>query len=100
MRAVVTNSSDEEQIKKAAEGEKEIDEGLAHIMSKAAGRAFMYELVYGPICHLEAPSLVRGDAFGTAFNEGVRSVGIALAERLRRSDMNAYSQMMKENYDA
>ena len=66
---------------------------VASIMDTAAGRRFMYKLIFG-ICGLM--DVYRALDAGVHRHEGARAVGIVLAEELQRDHADAYVLMINE----
>ena len=66
---------------------------LSDVMDTAAGRRFMYKLVFG-ICGLM--DVYRALDAGVHRHEGARAVGITLAEELQRDHPEAYILMINE----
>jgi hypothetical protein len=66
---------------------------MAAVMDTAAGRRFMYKLVFG-ICGLM--DVYRALDAGVHRHEGARAVGITLAEELQRDHTDSYVLMINE----
>lgn len=49
--------------------------------------------------NLLRPSYAVGDALGTAFNEGLRAVGIYLKTEIDRADPEAFARLITEKED-
>ena len=94
---VVTDASDEEQVKRAQNEEQDRDRDIAAVMSTPRGRRWMYELIYVK-CHVLRPSMTMSDRDITAFNEGARSVGLTLLEEVKQHPAQ-YFKMHEENFD-
>jgi len=81
MSANVRNASDEEQVKKAGKKQKdavkEHEKDLKDLLKLKAGRRFFWR--YLSICGIFNSSLAE-TAELTAFNEGMRNVGLQLLE--------------------
>lgn len=76
-------------------GQRQIQEDLRAVMASAEGRRVVYRLleqagVYRLSFAGEAPLL-------TAFNEGMRSVGLSLAAAVTAASPAAYTRMLQEN---
>lgn len=92
---VVHDSSDEAQIKRALDWQKDRDRDLDAILASPRGRRFLHEVIFD-LCHVEARSHVPGDPESSAFNEGARMVGQILLERIRERDFDAFVLMLSE----
>lgn len=73
------------------------EEDLRAVLGSQAGRRFVHRLVkqtgmYG--------SSYAESATATAFNEGRRSVGIALVAEMQRVDAALYARVLREGLDA
>lgn len=95
-KPVVTNSSDELQIKAAMDGEKDREKDIQFLLSQPRGRRWLHGLIYDK-CHVGSLSHVPRDTHSTAFNEGARSVGEALQEEIRSNHHALYLKMLEEN---
>ena len=73
----------------------ERDRNLAWVASTPQGRAFLYDLIYGT-CHADRLSMTQ-DAGFTAFNEGARSIGLAINDRLKTEQPSMWVRMLTEN---
>ena len=96
-KKVVYDSSDEEQVKRAQEQDKDFDRDLHFILSAERGRRWLYTLIYDT-CHVDRASFVPGDPEATTFNEGGRAIGLALREYIRDKDFSKFMQMHAENH--
>ena len=96
-RPVVTDASDEDQIEKARKAEAAGDGDLEVILKSENGRRWLYNLAY-ETCHYGARSHVAGDPDSSAFNEGGRSVGIAVLDQIKDQRPDMYMKMMEENH--
>jgi hypothetical protein len=92
---VVTDSSNPEQIKKAADWQEDKARDLDYILQSKRGRRWLYGVIFDD-CHAELRSHVPGDAESTAFNEGVRGVGIEILHRIKDRNFALYLAMLKE----
>lgn len=97
-RKVVYDASDEAQVKKAEEIEKDRERDLSYIVKEPRGRRWLYELIFDA-CHVSRPSHTPSDTHSTAFNEGARAVGERVLEELRTRHFSAFIQMLEENHD-
>lgn len=97
-RKVVYDSSDDAQVKKAEEIEKDLELDLAYIVKEPRGRRWIYGMIFDT-CHVSRLSHTPGDTHSTAFNEGARAVGELLLEELRSKHFAAFIQMLEENHD-
>ena len=92
---VVTNSSDEQQIKRAADWQEDRDRDLDHLLVSPRGRRWLHQLIF-ETCNVNRRSHVPGDPESTAFNEGARCVGLALLEDIKARDYGKYLAMLEE----
>lgn len=97
-RKVVYDASDEAQVKKAEEIEKDRELDLAYIVKEPRGRRWLYDLIFDA-CHTARLSHTPNDTHSTAFNEGARAVGERVLEELRTRHFDAFIQMLEENHD-
>lgn len=77
---------------------QQADADLAALMSTATGRRFMWWLLDG-VCGINSGSFV-GDSHATAYNEGMRAVGIRVLQEVQRVAEGDYVHMLKEQLDA
>ena len=91
------DASDPEQVKKAQELEADRLKDLEFLMQQPRGRRWLHDFIHGS-CHMNDPSFVPGDPTCTSFNEGARSVGSALNERLKALSPKLYLKMLEENH--
>ena len=90
------DASDEATVHAAQKREKD-DENLIRLVAKdKPGRRFLFKLIY-ETTHTQRLSHVPGDTLSTAFNEGARSIGLALQEQMQAVCPSAYIDMLKEN---
>jgi len=82
------------QEKEARAKEAQDDAVVQSLMSTPAGRAWVRELLEQ--CHVFHASFT-GEALGSAFREGERSIGLRLLAAVMRAHPEAYVQMMKES---
>jgi predicted NAD/FAD-dependent oxidoreductase len=97
-RTVLYDASDEDAVRKAQQDEADRENDLAFVVSSPRGRRWLYALIHDA-CHFERLSHVPGDTYSTAFNEGARSVGVALLDAIRDKHTPQYFQMLEENTD-
>lgn len=90
------DASDEEQVKAAQKVQDDEAKDIDFLLGKPRGRRWLYRLAHED-CHVDRPSLVPGDPESTAFNEGARSIGLAILEDIRMRSPNAYMKMLEEN---
>lgn len=92
------NASDRKSIRrqeKAARiAERERTEVIAAIMSTMQGRRWLWD--YLSSAHCFHTTHVAGDALGSAFQEGRRSLGLELLSDIMRSCPDSYIQAMRE----
>ena len=91
------DASDPQQVKAAEDLQIDMEKDLEAIMRMPRGRRWLHEFLYGP-CHIGSPSFVPGDPACTSFNEGARSVGNALNEKLQATSPKLYLTMLEENH--
>lgn len=93
------DASDEAQVNQrkrdAGRRKKEGRDVLVNLLSKPAGRAWVWELLSAT--HMFEPSFVQNDPTGTAFREGERNVGLRILADLMRVAPDSFVLMMKEN---
>ena len=94
---VVKDSTDPGQIQKAVDQEEDRKHDIEHILSSERGRRWFYEIAYSR-CHVSASSHVPNCTDSTAFNEGARSLGVALHEEIRIASPKMYLKMLEENH--
>jgi hypothetical protein len=92
---VVHNSSDPNQIANAQDWQEDRDRDLDYIIQSPRGRRWLHSLIHD-YCNVERRSHVPGDHDSTAFNEGARSVGLALVDQIKNRDYGKYIEMLKE----
>jgi cytochrome c5 len=90
------DASDPDQVKLAEDRAADEQKDIVFIMSQPRGRRWVYTLIWG-ICHMDSISFIPGKGDGTGFNEGARSVGLALASVLREETPKLYLKMLEEN---
>jgi hypothetical protein len=94
------DASDPKQVqdRKTALGRQRVtDEQVVKLLlSTEPGRSWVWRQL--EFCHVFAQSF-DGEALGTAFNEGQRSVGLRLIGEVTRADPEAYVLMMREAAD-
>jgi len=91
------DASDPAHVKEAEKEEDDREQDILFVLGQPRGRRWLYEFIWRR-CHLLAPSQVPGDRESTSFNEGARSVGIALHEQLRERSPKLYMKMLEENH--
>lgn len=91
------NAAERRDVRAAEKAAKIIDaESLAYtssVMSSATGRAWMLDIL--ELCHIFTTTY-SSNPYDSAFNEGQRSMGLALLDRIMRACPNNYSLMMAE----
>lgn len=95
-RPVVTDTRDEKQIAAAEAWAEQEAKGFEQVVKSKLGRRWLYDLIFST-CHYDQLSLVPGCGQSTAFNEGARSVGVALASRMRTEHPGMFEKMIEEN---
>lgn len=91
------DASDPAHVGKAEDAEADREEDLTFVMGNWRGRRLMYDVIYDT-CHVDRRSHVPGDNGSSAFNDGARCVGTAIAEKLRASHFDKYLLMLRENH--
>lgn len=98
--ALVKNSADKEQVKKAAETErrKELDEteDLRWVLNDKRGRRFLWKTLSG--CNAFHSGFSENQAI-MAFTAGKREVGLKLLAQINTASKDAYLLMIKENQE-
>lgn len=84
----------EERNRKAQLSRDQVADDLTWLMSDKRGRRFIHGLLGD--CGIYRQSHVPGDTHGTAFLEGVRSIGLALVARISKHCPDRMSEMFKE----
>lgn len=69
-------------------------DALYYVMSSRLGRAFMWRLLQE--CHVFETTFVPGHADSTAYNEGMRRIGLLLLDEIEANVPDAYLLMTKE----
>lgn len=97
-RAFVKNAADPKQVKDAARKEKRVREeelaDVAALLTTAQGRRVLWRmLVY---CKVFAEVFDDSTPNRTAFNAGVRNVGLFLMQEITAADETAFFLMMQE----
>lgn len=90
------DASDPQQVAKAKRQEEDRDKDIMFVMSEPRGRRFLFNLIHDN-CHVDRVSLVPGDISSTGFNEGARSIGAHLVDRIRAATPTGYMKMLGEN---
>ena len=93
----VADSSNADQVNAAKKMGEDRDRDVEYVALTPRGRRWIYDITHDT-CHVRLPSSVPGDAHSMAFNEGARSVGEALLERLRTVSPSLYTKMITENH--
>lgn len=95
----VDSRADEVRARREADVKRQADDDLLAALSVPSGRRLLWRLldrgaeVYGQ-------SFVPGDPLATAFQEGRRSVGLALMRELQRLSPEKYCEMVSEALSA
>tara|TARA_R110000772_G_scaffold80909_1_gene172289 strand:+ start:129 stop:440 length:312 start_codon:yes stop_codon:yes gene_type:complete len=95
-RPVVTDSADEKQIKASEDYEDGLVKGLETLLNNRQSRGWLFDRL-SLLCHLDGSSHVPGCSDSTAFNEGARSVGVAIIREIRDTYPNQYMKMLEES---
>jgi len=95
-RRTLYDSSDAAAIAKAEKEEADRSKDFEYILKEPRGRRWLHDLIFDT-CHAEQLSHVPGDAASSAFNEGAKSVGLALLKRVREDHTALYLKMLEEN---
>ncbi len=96
-RAIVSDTSDPDQVRAAQALDSDQDEDLYSILTSARGRRWLTGLVFD-VCHVMQRSYVPTGERDTAFNEGSRSVGLAVWEQIEARHPEFLTKMMEERY--
>jgi len=94
---VVNDSSDEAQITKAEKQMEDRTKDVDTIMSTERGRRWYFDMIFDK-CHLLANSYVPQNAGGTAYNEGVRQLGVQMYNTAKESQPALFMKMLEENH--
>ncbi|MDP2270926.1 MAG: hypothetical protein Q8K32_09365 [Archangium sp.] len=76
----------------------QLDADLRSVLSTPAGRRFVWRWLTQ--AGLQSSSFVSGDQSGTAFNEGRRSIALALLAEAQRVAPELYTTALREQLDA
>ena len=95
-RPIVKDSSNEKQVQRAVDYEKGIERGLEIILNTELPRRWLFDRL-NTFAHPDMVSHVPGCSDSTAFNEGARSVGVAILREIRDTYPNQYLKMLEEN---
>lgn len=90
------DASNPEHVAKAQREDEDRDKDILFVMSEPRGRRFLFSLIHDA-CHVDRVSLVPGDLSSTGFNEGARSIGTNLVDRIRAATPTGYMKMLGEN---
>jgi hypothetical protein len=93
----VYDSSNATHVAEAEKNEEDKEKDILFILNEPRGRRWVYSLIHSQ-CHILSISHVPLDKESTAFNEGARSVGIALEEVVRERAPILYMKMLEENH--
>lgn len=91
------DANNPEHVRKAELKQEDIDKDIEFVLSKDRGRRWLYNLIWHQ-GHIALASHVPGDVHSTAFNEGARSLGVALHEQIRIASPKMYLKMLEENH--
>jgi hypothetical protein len=94
---VVTDSSDEAQVKKAERDVEDRDNDIKYILSEPRGRRWMYNMIFEK-CHMLSNSFCPDSNTGTAYNEGVRNLGVNLYNDVKGNQPALFMKMLEENH--
>ncbi len=94
---VVKDSSNVTEVTKAQRESEDRDRDISFIMSTERGRRWVYELIFGK-CHMLANSHVPNSSESTAYNEGVRNLGIQIHNEAKQAGPVQYMKMLEENH--
>ena len=94
----MANAADQRSVRKAKQRERQERDhelnDLRDVLSTRQGRRFVWKLLGMAGCF--RLSFVYGEAETTAFNEGRRSLGLALMADVHEADAEKYVQMANE----
>jgi hypothetical protein len=91
------DANNPEHVRKAELQQEDEDKDIEFILSKDRGRRWLYNLIWRD-GHIDLSSHVPGDVNSTAFNEGARSIGVALHEQIKTASPKMYLKMLEENH--
>ena len=94
---VVTDSSDANQVKKAQQQSEDRENDIKYILSEPRGRRWLYDLLFDK-CHMLGNSFVADSTTGTAYNEGVRNLGVNLYNQAKDQQPALFMKMLEENH--
>jgi hypothetical protein len=94
---VVTDSSDPNQVRKAQKELDDRDNDIKYILSEPRGRRWLYDIMFEK-CHLLGNSFLADSNTGTAYNEGVRNLGVNLYNQAKAEQPALFMKMLEENH--
>tara|TARA_B100001013_G_scaffold316646_2_gene224131 strand:- start:93 stop:401 length:309 start_codon:yes stop_codon:yes gene_type:complete len=94
---IVTDSSDQGQVSKAQRENDDRENDVRFILSEPRGRRWAYDLIFDK-CHVLGNSFVPEGATGTAYNEGVRNLGVNLYNQIKDNQPKLFMKMLEENH--
>jgi len=93
------DASDKAQVDRAKRDEgrrrKQRRDVLAQLLSKPAGRLWLWELLSA--AHMFQQSYVPGDPYATAFRDGERNLGLRVLSEAMSVSADDFVLMLKEN---
>jgi len=91
------DASNPDHVKEAEKEQQDKEQDILFVLGSPRGRRWLHDFIFNQ-CHVMLPSHVPMDRESTAFNEGARSVGLALDENIRRRSPKLYMKMLEENH--
>lgn len=91
------DASNPEHVAEAKKDMEDRDKDILFVLGEQRGRRWLYDHIFSK-CHVLSISHVPIDRDSTAFNEGARSVGLALDDTLRQRSPKLYMKMLEENH--
>ena len=97
-RLTVTNTDDPEQVAKAQSLGADRDGDLLVVLQNPRSRRWLASLIF-ETAHTMARSYVPGERSLVEFNEGARSVGLAVWEQVMANHPEFASKLLEEQID-
>ena len=97
-RLTVQDTSDPDQVETSQRLSDDREGDLLSVLKDPRGRRWLSDLVF-VLCHINVRSYVPHDATQTAFNEGARSVGLAVWEQVLSKHPEWATKLIEEQTD-
>lgn len=93
----ITDTDDPEQVAKAQKLSEDEDEDIVAILKTARGRRWIAKLMFDT-CHIMRVSYSPAGPGASDFNDGARSVGLAIWEEIRTGPQPELLSTLVEEY--